>query len=291
MQLSFSAAQRFILSPFSWYAHYMLRLRPIEQGSALIFGSSLDGAFNSLLEDKKVGRTIDIAKAKSEFDKVFKAIDPNKIKYSKADFDLSVFTEDELARDWNEKDISAMSLKRKGHILIEEYAEQVLPRIQEVYEIQKQIALTNEVGDSFTGVIDLIAKIDDKVLICDNKSSSIKYAQDSVTKSEQLASYYEAMKDEYSLDGACYIVVPKKLRKMKRPRVQIEFVFGSISENLIAKTFQDYEEVLTGVKMAQFPCTRDQRDGCCSTPWGCSYKAYCSSGGTDLTGLKYEEKK
>jgi hypothetical protein len=272
----------------------MLRLRPVDTGSALIFGSALDCGFNSLLEDKKAGREIDVAKAKAEFDAEFGAIDPQTIKYSKADYDtvslpenfdmIPISTDKNIPMEW-------FCLRYKGYILIEEYAAQVLPRIQEVYEIQKEINLTNEVGDTFTGIIDLIARIDDKVMIVDNKSSSIKYAQDSVANSEQLASYYEAMKDEYPLDGACYIVVPKKLRKVKQPRVQIEFIFGSISENLIAKTFQDYERVLQGVKTGQFNCTRNERNGCCSTPWGCGYRSYCQSGGTDLTGLKVEKKK
>jgi hypothetical protein len=290
MQLSFSAAQRYLLSPMSWYLHYLLRLRPVDTGSALIFGSALDCGFNSLLEDKKAGLTLDLQKAKVEFDKEFGAINPNEIKYSKADYDVT-----SLPKYHPLLDIDAppewYCLKYKGHILIEEYAAQVLPRIQEVYEVQKEISLTNELGDTFTGIIDLIAKIDDKIWICDNKSSSIKYAQDSVATSEQLASYYEAMKDEYALAGACYIVIPKKLRKVKEPRVQIEFIFGSISENLIAKTFQDYERVLDGVKTAQFPCTRESRDGCCGKPWPCPYKSYCSSGGTDMTGLKIEEKR
>lgn len=299
MQLSFSSCQRYLLSPRSWFLHYLLRLRPIQQGSALVFGSALDAGFNSLLQDKKDGVEVSLVKAKSEFDKVFGATNPKEIKYSKSDYDTVSLPNDfvpgiEILKKFNiDKDIPMewYCLKYKGYILIEEYAAQVLPRIQEIYEIQKEINLTNEVGDTFTGIIDLIARIDDKVLICDNKSSSIKYAQDSVANSEQLASYYEAMKDDYPLNGACYIVVPKKLRKVKEPRVQIDFIFGSISENLIAKTFQDYENVLKGIKTGKFECTRDQRDGCCSAPWGCVYKAYCTSDGTDLTGLRVEEKK
>jgi hypothetical protein len=298
MQLSFSACQKYLLSPMSWYLHYLLRVRPIQQGSALVFGSALDAGFNSLLQDKKDGVEVSLAKAKSEFNKVFGATNPKEIKYSKADYDtsslpLDFFPESMIVGSSTDRDIPIEwhCLKFKGHIMIEEYAEQVLPRIQEVYEIQKEINLTNEVGDTFTGIIDLIAKIDDKILICDNKSSSITYAQDSVANSEQLASYYEAMKNDYKLDGACYIVVSKKLRKVKLPRVQIDMIFGSIDENLIAKTFEGYEQVLYGVKNGRFECTRDQRDGCCSAPWGCAYKTYCVSNGTDMTGLKIEEKR
>ncbi len=307
MQLSFSACQKYLLSPRSWFLHYLLRLRPVDTGSALIFGAALDCGFNFLLEYKKdplllnkiTGTSNDfifsmdtvILLAKEAFDKEFCSVEPSSIKFSKADADTT-----SLPKDFELTNASKPSaplawycLLFKGHILIEEYAAQVLPRIQEVYEIQREISLKNELGDTFTGIIDLIAKIDDKVWIVDNKSSSIKYAQDSVANSEQLASYYEAMRSEYKLDGACYIVVPKKLRKVKLPRVEIEFIFGSINEELIDKTFQDYEKVLDGIKNARFECTREQRDGCCSAPWGCSFQRYCQSNGQDLTGLKYTE--
>jgi hypothetical protein len=271
----------------------MLRLRPVDTGSALIFGASLDCGFNSLLEDRKAGRSASIDKAKRAFTAEFKTINPNEIKYSKADADLSAIpsTASLPAGPDTPEPLVWFCLLYKGHALIEEYAAQVLPRIQEVYEIQKEISLTNELGDTFTGIIDLIAKIDDKIWIIDNKSSSIRYAQDAVSGSEQLASYYEAMKDEYDLAGACYIVVPKKLRKVKEPRVQIEFIFGQISENLIAKTFEDYETVLHGVKTGQFRCTRNEAAGCCSMPWKCPYENYCNSNGEDMTGLKIEEKR
>ncbi len=283
MQLSFSAAQKYITSSLSWYLHYQLRLRPVQTGSALIFGSALDSGFNSLLLDKKSGNVPDLSLAFMEFDKELDSVKTEDIKFSKADGDSSG-----LSLDYQSpKDC----LRAKGYILIEEYAAQVLPRIQEVYEIQKEISLTNELGDTFTGIIDLIAKIDDKILIVDNKSTSVKYAEDAVVNSPQLASYYEAMRNEYKLDGACYITVSKKLRSKKLPRVQIDFVFGSIPEELIEKTFNEYEQVLSGIKQGQFSCSRDQAGGCCSMPWPCSYRSYCISGGIDMTGLKYAEER
>lgn len=293
IQLSFSACQRYLLSSFSYYAHYMLRLRPVDTGSALVFGSALDAAFNALLGDKRDGREISIDRARAMFDEVFRATDPNTIKYSKADFDTTSLPESFLlaSSDNPAVPLAWHCLKYKGYLLIEEYASQVLPRIEKVYEIQKTISLKNEVGDEFTGVIDFIAQIDGKIWIVDNKSSSVRYAENSVSESGQLATYFEAMKDEYDLAGACFIVVPKGLRKKKKPIVDISFIFGSIPDTLIDKTFQDYENVLEGVKTGKFECTRSQRDGCCSMPWGCAYKRYCESGGKDMTGLKYEEKK
>ncbi len=302
LKLSYSACSKYLLSPFSYYAHYILRLRTKNVSSPLLFGSALDKGLNILLEHKKdplllnkiYGISKDVkctdqevlAHAKREFDIEFGAIDPYTIKYSKADLDTSSLPE--AFHDIYPAPKAPLAwycLKYKGYLLIDEYVAQVLPRIQEVYEVQKQISSTNEMGDTFIGVIDFIAKIDDKIWIADNKSTSIKYAEDSVTTSEQLASYYEIMRDAYDLAGACYITIPKNLRKKKKPVVDISFIFGTIEEELIDKTFQDYEAVLHGIKNAQFGCTREQQGGCCSKPWPCDFSTFCKSGGTNMTGL------
>lgn len=279
IQLSYSAAQKYLLSPFQYLAHYLLRLRPIETGSALHFGGALDLSFNSLLIDVKDGKPADLQKALDLFYDNWSKVKHEQVKYSKADLDESLLegTDSEKmggSRPWQ-------SLCIKGYILIQEYYEQVIPRLEKVLLVQHEIALKNEVGDTFIGVIDLVAQIDGKIWIIDNKSSSIVYKADSVSSSGQLATYFEALKDQYDLAGACYIVIPKKIRKVKRPKVQIEFIFGEISEELILDTFEDYENVLSGIKTGKFECSRK----CMNEPWGCSYKDFCSSGGSDMTGL------
>lgn len=270
INLSFSAAQRYILSPRAWFNHYVLKLRPIKQSSALVFGSALDEAFNSLLNDKKLGNDIYVNKAKLAFDAEFQKTDKNLINISKADGSY-----DEL---WD-----------KGHILIEEYAAQVLPKIDEVIAVQLDIKEKNELGDTFVGKVDAIVRIGDKVYIADNKSSSITYKEDSANESAQLASYYELLRDQYKLDAVLYIVIPKKLRKQKLPRVEIKFIFGQVSDKIIEKTFQDYDAVLTGIRNGEFICTRSQVGGCCSMPWPCDFKSFCDSGGKDMSGLKVKE--
>ncbi len=296
--LSFSAAQRYLLSPFSYFAHYFLRLRPAELSSALVFGSAFDEAINSLLIDKMEGRKPDIEKSKTLFCSKFLIQEINGetrythedglIKFTKADLDESILTEEDLESGLNK---SWLSLNRKGQLLIEAYAEQVLPRLERVLLVQHQISLVNEEGDKFTGIVDFVAQIDGKIWIIDNKTSSIKYAANSANESAQLATYYEALRDKYDIAGVCFITIPKSLRKKKKPIVEISFIFGSINEELLDKTFQDYDKVLTGIKTGHFHCTRNEENGCCSTPWGCGYKRYCESEGKDMTGLVYHEKK
>lgn len=286
LKISYSAAQRYLLSPMSYFLHYYMRLRPIDEGSALAFGAAMDEGLNHLLQSKKDGKAIDnqaVISAKAAFDKEFSKYNPKQIKYTKADADETSLSDNFIQPD-DGLSIAYHCLKHKAYILIEEYASQVMPKIKEVYLIQHNIALKNDLGDEFTGKIDFIAKWEnDKIYIIDNKTSTVKYADDAVSNSEQLATYYEAMRDEYDLDGALYIVIPKKIRKRKLPRIDIKFIFGEIDEKIIDKTFKDYEYVLKGVKNAQFKCTPSK---CCSQPWGCTYENYCRSGGTDTTGLK-----
>lgn len=266
-----------------------MRLRPTETGSALVFGGAVDVGLNSLLIDLRDGHTPDVELAKARFDDEFKATDPHTIKYSKADKDESILTaEDEL--DLGESytvPIENLCLIRKGHMIIDAYVEQVLPRLEKVLLVQHEISLTNELGDSLIGVVDLVAQIDGKTYILDNKTSSIKYAENSADISQQLGTYFEALKDEYKLDGVGFIVIPKNFRKKKEPLVPIEIKLGAVSEAILVETFRLYEKVLDGIKSGKFECSRN----CCRQPWPCTYKTYCDSGGRDLTGLKYEEKK
>ncbi len=290
MQLSYSAADRYINSPLSYFLHYFLRLRPIQLSSPLIFGGAIDEGLNTLLNQKKDGLAIDLAAAKKKFILSLIGNDVNAptmvkgvVKFSKADLDLDLI-KDLLIPE--EHDPAWYSLQRKGELILEAYAEQIIPKLEKVLLVQHEISLPNEVGDTLTGIIDLVAQIDGKIYILDNKTSSIKYAEDAVAVSAQLGTYYEALKDEYDLAGAGFIIIPKNLRKKKLPLVPIEIKLGQVDEKVIQETFQMYENVLEGVKMGRFECS-----GCDKKPWPCVYARYCESGGTDMTGLKIEEKR
>ena len=286
IKLSYSAAMRYVSSPLSYYLHYIMRLRPIEASSSLVFGSAVDSGINSLLIDLRDGREPSVARAKAAFDTEFETIKATEIKYSKADFDSSLLTDFELVNGRQDV-LTKLSLTRKGHLILDAYAEQVLPKLEKVLLVQHEIALTNELGDSLIGVVDLVAQIDGKTYILDNKTSSIKYSEDAASISEQLGTYFEALKDEFKLDGVGFIVIPKNIRKKKEPRVPIEIKLGNVDEKIIEQTFQMYENVLNGIKSGDFRCTRN----CCKQPWPCPYKNYCDSNGRDLTGLKIQEKK
>ena len=283
IKISFSAAQKYLLSPFSYFAHYYLRLRPVQLSSALIFGSALDTGLNSLLMDIKNEVSVNLDKAKEAFNSAFE--DNPLIKYSKADLDESLLTEEDLQSDKNK---SWLSLKRKGHVLIEEYHSQVIPKLEKVLLVQHEINLKNATGDVFTGIIDFVGQIGGKLYVIDNKSSTKKYTPESANESAQLSTYHESIKNEYKLDGVAYIVLPKTVRKKKLPRIEIQIIFGEANEELTDKTFKEYDEVLTGIKTGKFPCTPEK---CCKEFWGCAYEGFCKSGGTDMTGLEFKKER
>lgn len=281
IQISFSAAERYILSPMSYFLHYLLKLRPVELSSPLIFGNAIDAGLNDLLKYKSLTSAKDKFQTELKNEYRIKGV----VKFSKADLDESLIEGIDIPED---HDPAWYSLREKGIIMLEAYAEQVLPKIKQVHEIQHNISLTNENGDTFIGIVDLIATLDDgKRYLLDNKTTTKKYDSNAVETSSQLATYYEALKDEFKLDGVGYITISKTIRKRKLPKCEINIMLGSVGEELIDETFKKYDEVLSGIKTAKFECSGN----CCKLPWPCAYKNYCASGGKDITGLKYQEKK
>lgn len=112
-----------------------------------------------------------------------------------------------------------ISLRRKGHMMIDAYKKDLLPTIKEVVSIQKKIELDNGEGDTIIGYIDFEAILEgeDFVRICDNKTSAKKYKPESVKESQQLTIYCEAQQ----LDNAAFYVLLKTVRKVKHKTCKI----------------------------------------------------------------------
>lgn len=107
-----------------------------------------------------------------------------------------------------------LSLRAKGHIMLTAYNERILPMFKEVLASQLEYELKNDDGDSIIGFIDLVVKLHDgRVVIFDNKTSSIEYAEDSVKRSQQLALYKNGIAGKFPTEWAGYVVIRKGIIK------------------------------------------------------------------------------
>jgi RecB family exonuclease len=134
--------------------------------------------------------------------------------------------------------------------MLKAYEKDILPEIEEVFDIQKEVELLNQSGDKLRGKIDFIASFkDDPNLryICDNKTSSEPYKADSVASSIQLAIYCEAE----ACDRASYVVMEKKMR-LKEPKARTQVIKDVISEDHKQKTFDIVEQKLNNIACGEF---------------------------------------
>lgn len=262
MRISHSAKDVYTKCAYEYFLKYMWKLRPTQLRSPLCFGDAIDCGLNTLLE------TRDVYKAKYEFAMRWETYKNKDILYSKSDLD-NFLVEDDPGNTW-------LSLWRRGDILLEEFNEQIMPRIKEVIKVQLDQTAKNDMGDELVIKTDFICIWEDgKRILFDNKTSSMKYAEDSVRVSPQLAIYYETLKAEYNLDAAGYIVIPKRINKKKIPRVKIEVIIDNIDPETTAKTLESYDEVLKEIKAGHFG---QNKQACISVYGRCDYYNLCHEG-------------
>jgi ATP-dependent helicase/DNAse subunit B len=293
IKLSPTSKNMYLNCAMSYHIHYNLKLRKKITGSALIFGSAIDSGLNHLLLTKN------LTEAKENFLQTMSnpeingvkvnGSSTNLIKFSKSDLDESLLNKpttqsdvvSTLIEDLSPKAVSSneawQSLIVKGTMMLEAYNKEVMPLIQEVLSVQERIEIPNGKGDFITGVIDFVARLDDgKVYICDNKTTSVAYKPDVLDKeAQQLATYWEAVSEKYGAEGVAYVVIDKSIRK-KDPRVRINIIKGVLKEDMINKTFEEFEQALYGVRMGMFASNNPQ----CNSFYGkCICEAYLKGDG------------
>lgn len=177
-----------------------------------------------------------------------------------------------------------LSLSRKGHLMLKEYRIQILPLIDEVFSIQKQVSLPDG-KDEFIGYIDLICSFKDEKevqYVTDHKTSSRPYKDDSVLDSAQLAAY-----SEYEENRKCAFIVLNKNVYKKEPFIRTQVIRGTIPESKVDEAFDNITEVMYNIKEEKFEKNFD--DKCYSYGRPCEFYSYCRTG--DLKNLVYSEKK
>ena len=274
MKISHSAKNLYKECSYKYFLHYFRKLRPDENKSAFAFGAAVDNGLNTLLE------TRDLVLALTEFGSKWNEVPPASLTYSKADLEEHLLTtEEQKLGDIKTK--SWISLREKGKIILEEFHAQLLPRIKRVIKVQLDDSIKNESGDELVVKADFICEWEDgRIILFDNKTSSVPYKDDSVQTSDQLGTYLEAFKEEYKVEACGYIVIPKKINKKKKPAIEIKVIIDQVKEEIVEQTFQDFQEVLDGIKDARFD---KNWDNCMSKYGKCPYYEYCRT--KDTKGL------
>lgn len=291
IKLSHTAKELYLKSPRAYFYHYHLYLREKTLGSPLFFGSIIEKGLDALLKGAKLEDALQTFRNNFVYytvngDSVNLSNSP-RVRYSKSDLDLDVFTESEL-KSLEGKSLqfkSWASLQRKGEMMITAYHRDVLPKIKKIVATQVYFAIPNEADDEINGFADIICEWEDgRLIVPDNKTSAQAYPKDAVLTEQygkQTALYYEALKDKYPIDATGFFVMEKKMRK-NEPRARINIILDKPPEELIQKTFDEFDSVLYDIKQGKFPCASPN---CDQYGQSCCYKKYCQSGGKNLTGL------
>lgn len=271
MRISHSSKEMFLESSKKFFLHYFLKLRPKAKSSPLCFGEAVDEGLNALLLTK------DISKAMVSFETCWNKYRNVGVVWSKSDLEDHLFDPEETPEAWE-------SLRRRGVIILEEYNTQIMPRIKEVVAVQIDKLVPNEQGDHLQVKTDFIAVWEDgRRILFDNKTTSMAYKEDAVRLSEQLAIYYELLKEEYKLDAAGFIVIAKKVNKKKLPCVNINVIIDAIDEETFHRTLEQYDDVLAQIKTGVFSCEPSS----CGSKFGpCCYRKFCLTG--NMEGLEYK---
>jgi hypothetical protein len=235
--------------------------------SALCFGNALDIALNSLLEGKDDYHFV----FDSEWSKYEDQVD--NIQFYKSDLDASLLLPEEL--ELPNQMQNYLSLKRKGHKLLEAYFKNIFPSIKEVLSIQGEITINgyDEHGevtdDSIYGKLDLIALIEHegevKKALLDNKTTSEPYAKNSVQTKDQLALYANGFND---IDFFGYLTLNKKNYKT-------QIIIDQISEEKKEQVLEKFINTLDKIKENNFEKNKSK---CFSFGRRCEYYSHCHHG-------------
>lgn len=228
-RLSHSAINKFLFCGEAYRLHYQEGYRPLTISSALLFGKALDKAFEYILTGKNDVTDKNIANEYEYFDYYWRMQYINDIPtdiylnannvvtYSSSDIDYDLLSREEIAEANNEDGrVAWFSMRRKGHLMINTFKSEFLPKVKKIHSTQEFIELENEQGDKSIGYCDAVIELEghDKPIILDFKTAARPYAEDSVQHSVQLSQYLHFLSDKYSNTRlAGYVVFIKKISK------------------------------------------------------------------------------
>lgn len=258
-KLSYSSVNTYSICARKYRLQYVEGWREKTLRSSLLFGSAIDQALNELLVSR------DLDKATSVFEKSwnFATVNNNYIAlksnpdivYSNADLDFELIEATEEEKAWTDEfieykktvkwqDIPEESripyneycwatMLAKGKIMLNSYAEKVLPQFLKVEAVQEKVEVANTDGDILVQHLDFIAHFQDSsIILMDNKTtSSMKYyPDDAAGKAPQLLGYYAMSKEKFKLEGVGFVAIGKNIVKNKTKTCKVCGAVGTDSK-------------------------------------------------------------
>lgn len=235
-KLSNSSINKFSFCGEAYRLHYVERYRPTQMSSALFFGSAIDKTIETILK-KEQGELTDTEVFDYNWRYQFinnvrtHLPDSNDIIYSKKDFDRELLTQADLDEaNGNEQYLNWLSLRAKGHLMVQAFNRDILPRISKVVSTQEFVELANDEGDTSIGYCDAVIEMDeyDAPIILDWKTAANPYADDSVRYSAQLSQYLHTLGPKYGNTRlAGYVVFLKNISKNRTKKCSVCAFDGS----------------------------------------------------------------
>lgn len=243
-RLSHSSVSKFQDCGRAWFLHYKMGYRSETQSAALLFGTAIDKAVESLVTNKNLDEARQIFKGLWEKQEINGVLTELKysiiVVYANSDLDLDLLPEDyedldEVLEIKDKKDsvgfdnLNAMEkqvfneacweiAKTRGLLMLEAVNNEVLPKITKVHSTQEKIELNNGNGDTVIGFADMVAEYGDypEPIVFDFKTSAREYEPDSVRTSPQLTLYVHALSEKYNTRKAGFIVLSKQIQKNRK---------------------------------------------------------------------------
>ena len=265
-RLSFSAREKYEQCGYKYYLHYVMRYRSSLLSSALAFGNALDLALNELLIGKDNFHDV--------FDSEWSKYKDVTIDYYKSDLDSSLLNTSEKELPLAEQNF--ISLRYKGHKLLDAYQAEIFPKIKKVISIQEEVTIKGydengeETEDSIYGKLDLIAMIEAEDgtvhhALLDNKTTSEPYAKNSVQTKDQLALYASGFPDIQSFG---YLTLNKK-------NFKTQIILDNINEERRDEVLTKFIATLDKIKDNVFD---KNLKSCYAFGRRCEYYSHCHKG-------------
>src|SRR5579859_7467157 len=199
--LSYSRINRYLTCPEQYRLHYIERLRPRFDNASLVFGTVVHLALADFFRNGD---------------------DP--VEHFKRDWQKLI----DIRLQYKHRESWEM-FSEKGEKLLTKFVAEEAPKIQDAMGVERKFELRmTALGEPFIGLIDLVARMDNRRTVVDFKTAGSDYQEHEAALSDQLTAYQLA-EPEAEQVALCVLI------KTKEPRIEWHFAkrnAGDLAEYL-----------------------------------------------------------